>query len=366
VITSRLRRVHCRYGFLDEYPSKWAFRLLNHVAEQLLAKRDEFAMKRLLPLPDVETNFREEFESLRRWEVSLDLRHHFVRLLATFEILFPWGDGNLADFLRSAESDQHARTAEAGLWLAQQAYELGSALQALHDPHVLEDGQGSDQDKLYGRHGDLKPSNIIVFREPEKPDALGHLFISDMGLSSFHRRQSRSNIPTLSYSLSYAAPEIEERDKRTSRKIDVWGLGCVFLELAIWYVKGSPGVYEFEKARLVQDARFPQVETDAFYGFESESDHQPQVKPVVVEWTRSLFRDESCSPFLGDFLDLISRRMLVASPAKRARASEVAERLEEMMERCGVDSKYYRPLERRGTISKLVHSLGPRFGQPRT
>lgn len=71
-------------------------------------------------------------------------------------------------------------------------------------------------------HGDIKPSNILVFEEGIK--------FTDFNLSLLEG--SRKKIEHL-YTITYRPPEIAE--KRVSTKSDIWALGCTFFEIYYGY-----------------------------------------------------------------------------------------------------------------------------------
>lgn len=75
-------------------------------------------------------------------------------------------------------------------------------------------------------HGDIKPSNILVY-----PDDNNKFKYSDFNLSMIHC--SDSKLSKKIYTVTYRAPEIE--NKKVSLKSDVWALGCTFFEIYYGY-----------------------------------------------------------------------------------------------------------------------------------
>jgi serine/threonine protein kinase len=176
---------------------------------------------------------------------------HLIRLLATWHqddcwyLLFPWADGNLRDYWSSHEVLQH----EPALvkWIAKQCLGLARALMKIH--RSKSDDQKSEV-RDYGIHGDIKPENILWFKEPN--DQNGRLVICDFGFTRFHKKETRSNARPVGISQTYRAPEFDT-SPRISRSYDVWTLGCLYLEFATWYLAGLEGVNDFESRRIKDD-----------------------------------------------------------------------------------------------------------------
>lgn len=72
-------------------------------------------------------------------------------------------------------------------------------------------------------HGDIKPSNILVFGEDIK--------YTDFNLSSLHLTDKKINRRL--YTMTYRPPEISE--DWASLKSDIWALGCTFFEIYYGY-----------------------------------------------------------------------------------------------------------------------------------
>lgn len=219
-----------------------------------------------------------------------------MQLLVTMEyqgsyyLLFPWADGNLREFWRDHPQPQH--TEERALWLAKQCYGLASGLNLVHnmghtgsDPKAL---SAAVEPKLYGRHGDMKPENILLFKTFDDLPGLGELKIADFGLTRFHGRESRSNINPLGIpvSLTYRAPECDTGAK-VSQNYDIWTLGCLFLEFITWYLIGWNAVnMEFSTNRMNEDIN--EVKEDTFFKIvqlktDGVDDIGAVIKPSVVD-----------------------------------------------------------------------------------
>ncbi|KAK2607656.1 hypothetical protein N8I77_006319 [Diaporthe amygdali] len=103
-------------------------------------------------------------------------------------------------------------------------------------------------------HQDLKPSNILVFGRENVSSSENDLTfkISDFGNS--HTRRSAPDDPgRLGYdngsTRTYCPPELHwnhEVDFTVGPLVDMWSLGCVLIEAAVWICFGQRGRIEFQ------------------------------------------------------------------------------------------------------------------------
>ena len=101
---------------------------------------------------------------------------------------------------------------------------------------------------IVGYHHDIKPHNILAF---EQPGQLPILKLSDFGAGKFSsvRGKHHSVRPTDNPhgTLTYFGPEYPAGAEMT-RPFDMWALGCVYLELLLWFLdlhqphNGSPSL----------------------------------------------------------------------------------------------------------------------------
>jgi serine/threonine protein kinase len=233
--------------------------------------------------------------------------------------------------------------------MATQCYGVASALAAVHQDQAQEDGRqdedvtpqsstghGGQLPKLYGRHGDIKPKNILCFIVPaESGGKLAdiRLVLADFGLGGYNRQTSRSNIDPMNIqtSPSYRPPEKDLKKRSISRKIDIWGLGCTFLEFVTWYLKGWIAVdRDFPEMRAENDIY--DVNSDIFFRIDKEND-TPYVKRQVTEWIRTLREDAACTNYLHDFLDIIEGKLLRAWQKDRITCAELEIELAALMDK---------------------------------
>jgi serine/threonine protein kinase len=213
-----------------------------------------FALKRLnkrdnLKEAQQKKDFQDELDALKRFGGVV--HPHLVTLLATFTyreyyyFLFPYAECALD---RYWEEVNQSPEFGAGMvrWVAEQMLGIMEATHIIHNPEHLNKLAAEPR---YGRHGDIKPNNILWFKSPL--NERGMLVISDMGLSKFNRVTSRSNYTAqgIPGACAYRPPEVEMKDGKVSRAFDIWTLGCLFLEMLTWLLGGADGLQAFEEKR---------------------------------------------------------------------------------------------------------------------
>lgn len=208
-------------------------------------------------------------------------------------------------------------------WLAKQCVGLAEGLDRLHRHHTflqtcgslpredsipcetlipIQDSRPSQMEDpsqeitLFGRHGDIKPENILWFPACQSPmDASnGILKIADFGLTKFSKEttRSRSQSHVIQCTKSYMAPECRSGHKSgmLGPLTDIWSLGCVYLEFLAWFVGGGKSVEDFRRKRRCEvDSEFPELRIDdRFFIVSRLSDTrhqraQARVKTSVVQ-----------------------------------------------------------------------------------
>ncbi|EQB54102.1 protein kinase [Colletotrichum gloeosporioides Cg-14] len=264
-----------------------------------------FAIKRL-DSPSKEA-FQKEVQILKRF--SGDAHPHLISLLATYEmndtfyLIFPWAGADLKTYWKS-ENPTPTFDAATVIWMAEQCKGLAEGLTKLHQyetgllgksespknerlgPNIVLNG-GQDTGRhspLYGRHGDIKPENILWFAEHEQPGHRGVLKISDFGLSELNSRYSkskrRSHVPN---SPTYRPPECDLRQKVIKQSYDIWTLGCLYLEFIAWTLGGWELVNDFACRRRSMDP--VEAQSDCFFEIRdlgTSASVDAFVKPNVV------------------------------------------------------------------------------------
>lgn len=223
--------------------------------------------------------FEQEVNCLKR--LMEENNPSLVRLLATlnhnnhYYLIFPWADANLEEFMTREypNPDSPPRDASLARWVSKQLSSLASGLKLIHSSRIRPDNKQEMppvSKKIYGRHGDIKPPNILFFRSRDpRPGggwSLGIFKISDFGFTAFHRLESIM-VPAHAVGLSptYKAPECDGIS--VSPSSDLWSLGAVMLELMVWYVSGLEGYNAFNQRRRDDDMviMFDQPAQDKYF-----------------------------------------------------------------------------------------------------
>ena len=311
------------------------------------------AVKRLNS-PDVK-----EFEKEREILTKLGARDHphLIKLLATYHLdkryhlMFPYANANLRKYWDDNPLPWFNK--ETLLWSVKQMTGIASGLVVIHNyratiPLGVAGGFRKQKDaelrvregeELFGRHGDIKPENILWFKHMHGvEDKMGVLQIADFGLGRFHGRESRSRVDprTVQTSPTYEPPECKLR-RSVSRAYDIWSLGCLYLEFVTWLLKGSAEIGSFSNVRGKTSSLG--INEDNFFntihgGLDAE------VREEVIEWVKELHQHPKCSSLLHELLDLVMNKMLVVDARSRIKAGILHERLIMMTKASEKDEKY--------------------------
>ncbi|KAH6690275.1 kinase-like domain-containing protein [Plectosphaerella plurivora] len=345
----------------------------------------EFALKKLKS--QGEEPFREEVEVFEKLVHSRRPRSpdHLLRLELAFMhgeqgyLLFTWAEGSLKDYWKEEWRDPTNPVDVQ--WFFEQCYGLALGLRRLHDPNSYERSQfqsglglrsghahdgshgaadGDEEvenlrrmatakdDGKYGRHTDVKPDNILWYRQYE--DQSNHLVISDFGSAQFNSHDTRSNVsPGVAgqkgTTNTYQAPELSFGIKVT-RTYDIWSLGCVFLEFAVWFHQGSwQAVEDFAKQRSRDrqevEQRSLQFSEDMFYLVVPNNTWHGAgcqgIKPSVTARIDAIRALDSCTEATRSFLDLIQKNMLVPEAEKRLDGRMIRQQLNTIRAKCRKD-----------------------------
>jgi serine/threonine protein kinase len=251
-----------------------------------------------------EESFLQEKENLQKIQQLHD--EHIIKLIATcqrgprYYVIFPWArGGNLLQFW---EREDRRRNEDLILWSLCEMHSLVGALKALHSENC--------------RHGDLKPENILHYQNGKSL-----LVIADVGVSKFHRIATslrHEGTKTRATTPPYEAPEAQPHitDAR-SRVYDIWSLGCIFLEFAVWLLYGFEALEKFKDSRASTDSR---VANGSFYRHNSEG--LAEIHPKVSEAMSALRGDPLCKngTAIGDLIEIIAANLLQVDVSLRAKA----------------------------------------------
>ncbi|KAF5624404.1 serine threonine kinase [Fusarium sp. NRRL 52700] len=312
-----------------------------------------------------------EADSLARRLVIKKLadREHLHQLLFSFRradyyyLVFEWADGDLTDLWKTMPTLYSPDVYEDACWFFLQCSGIVRSLGSLHKQRssytasTLEEVFQNELGGQYGRHSDIKPQNLLWFSDYQG-DKKDHLVISDLGLTQFNTSQSKSHASWAGikgYTQTYKAPE-SEVDGEVGPRYDIWSLGCVFLEHAsVFLIRDTSCVEAFSKTRLDEHHlrnRIGNYHSDTFYNLITEGYFTDQYTPVgsiairgevkgsVLKMIQDLKDHHLCAPSMCDFLDLISKGMLVPDPSVRYTAGKVLRALRDIQIRCGQDPRY--------------------------
>ena len=217
-------------------------------------------------------------------------RHdHLISLVATYfhneihYLIFPWAETDLSGYWQHI-NPKPLRDDEMAKWLVQQCCGLACGLHKLHHwETTIESNLVNDTTKvkdesdiilLSGRHGDIKPKNVLWFADGR----YGILKIADFGATRFYHSTppNSSPVPTTP---DYRAPEYNT-EMTMNNSWDIWALGCLYLEFITWFSHGWRGVHEFAQKRLSRDSGYYNWETTTFY---TENDGKLVLKNCVIQ-----------------------------------------------------------------------------------
>jgi serine/threonine protein kinase len=216
---------------------------------------------------------------------SGDDNKHLISLLASYEqvnqyfLLFHWADADLLKYWNH-QNPCPSMEKDFVLWVAAQCEGIGSGLHRIHSykysdtllgSNTGRNGDGSRGRRSrrnsqttsgvrrnpsiadeYGRHGDIKPENILWFKDPHNANDLGVLKISDFGLADFKRSYKALHKPKSQtyHTPTYRPPEADLDDGEITQRSDIWPLACVYLEFVTWMLGGSKLVKQFADTRI--------------------------------------------------------------------------------------------------------------------
>ncbi|KAI0903661.1 kinase-like domain-containing protein [Ustulina deusta] len=248
-----------------------------------------------------------------------------------------WQDDISALQRLSAPKTRHEHLINLFLAYKHQCFGITDALKTLH-------GNNSEPGNDLGRHGDIKPENILWFKQPA--DDRGQLKVADFTLARFHSPET-VNVTApgnRGFTRTYRPPEVDlERSKRLAQNYDVWCLGCVFLEFVTWYLLGYDATrnkfflndcgqkrQSFVEVRVNDDHYYNGTLEDKFFNICYGNNVVPHVKESVKKWISFLRGDLHCSKDMYALLDVVEEWMLAIDPEARWSMTLVEEALDKI------------------------------------
>jgi len=303
------------------------------------------------------SNDEKEFEKEKQMHLKLESHPHLTPLYATFRqdgkwhLIFPWADSNLQEYWE--EQPTPKMNPQYVTWSLTEMRGLAEGLERVHNCRVtwniplVPGGAGKvrvqagdvelkveKDEQWYGRHGDIKPENVLTF--------MNVLKLADFGLGRFHGRDSRSNVDpkTITCSPTYEPPEVK-LGIPVNREYDIWSLGCLYLQFATWLLRGIQGINRFAYHRLEALQGLNGFKDDNFYTiFDNDGEKDAKVREGVESWVGELRQEEQCSQFIHDLLDLVMKHMLLVNSKERIKAKALPEMFTELEKRAESDEEY--------------------------
>ncbi|KIL90348.1 serine threonine protein kinase [Fusarium avenaceum] len=263
---------------------------------------------------------------------------HIVPLLASYReksqyhLVFPWAECDLAMFWRLHPKPPHdKRTLE---WIGRQMMGLADALSIIHGST-----ENNEMSSFYGVHGDLKPANILWFRDAPERHTLA---ITDFGSSYFLPSDEKeiAKPQNIKRTPAYRAPEVDITSEGVTQAYDIWGFGCILSQALLWTLDGLKGLERLSEARHDEEHNSPN--RDAFFQLQRTLDgvRSARLKPQVQNLLWSMRSHPHSTPFSNDILDLVVTGMLRIDLHQRMTSHEVARALAKICKRLDEDAAY--------------------------
>ncbi|KAH9206157.1 hypothetical protein DL95DRAFT_251274, partial [Leptodontidium sp. 2 PMI_412] len=204
------------------------------------------------------------------------------------------------------------------------------------------------------RHGDVKPANILRFKN--KGSWLGTLKLADLGRAKQRQgatQEQRSTEIDLWRSKAHEAPDIHvDPNASMSRLYDSWSFGTVIFDIIVWMLYGRQSLHNFAETTAVFESQGSPYWTR--HGDSAE------VSTMTKLWISHILRvDAECNrpegTAMGDLMKLVRDELLIvklpnlsdrdtsgetAVPGRRSNAARLLHQLEEIRTKARSDAKY--------------------------
>ncbi|KAF2085973.1 kinase-like protein [Saccharata proteae CBS 121410] len=246
-------------------------------------------------------------------------------------------------------------------------FQLILAILAIHEAGNLSDSSDA-RPSFRGWHQDVKPANILVCGSDTDPIYKWKFKLADMGLSHFKRattadsdEKSRDNYGTR----TYCAPEcyrssdsIGAMGLGVSQRVDLWSLGCIFSEVAVWIVEGFEGLEDYRLQRREATSKIP--------GFEdSGCTHDgEEVLGTVLDKHESLCADKRNSDIITKgVIRIVENDMLVRS-GSRPSAKVLWDKSDQLLHQAQKPQFHTGPTSRSTSGIDIGQNIGERQKSP--
>ncbi|KAF3034086.1 hypothetical protein E8E12_005727 [Didymella heteroderae] len=264
---------------------------------------------------------------------------HLLKCLASFvfsskyHMIYEKADCNVEEFMKRYADPRKLANFTSG-HLAQQLFGLADALCFIHnqgssdsqvDTKLL--GVPKKSSRRSGYIHDIKPENLLMFIYNRSAGKTYWIRMSDFSCAKVVdiletvSGKNRDSWKTASKSGTpvYRAPEAIT-EGRTSRPYDLFSLGCVFLELLVWFLDGYDALKAFRDQR--ECLLSPNTYEDEGFYYKTTDDEEFRLRDAVakkIEDVRS-----RCSGTLKDVADVIPN-LLQMDPQQRPTAKQLVD-----------------------------------------
>ncbi|KAI0189908.1 kinase-like domain-containing protein [Astrocystis sublimbata] len=294
----------------------------------------------------------DERNALERFDHHQPGHEHRLKLLLSFKhksvgcfLVFPFIETTLDQFWHSNILPDP--TYDDIRWLLRQCLGLATVLQEVHGSQIGDNRR---------RHGDIKPGNILYLTEPGTDR--GRLIIADPKVACFFSCEGffpRKASPMNAYqSPEYDVPSNGELDNVSDQRLDVWSLGCLFLEFAACYLHGysvsrqKQGMvvdHHGQECQSFADARYNDDDWSPshywpckFFNTSKTQGDRAYVKESVTRWIKYLHSSKNCSEAIHAVLNLIEHHMLCPKPTDRFTMKRLVCELTGILSKCSSET----------------------------
>lgn len=205
----------------------------------------------------------------------------------------------------------------------------------------------------YWRHGDIKPENILRFTSSKENVWIGTLKLADFGRAQKHllRTELRdTKEKELWRTRWYEPPDLAEEvhaqaQGKISRLFDIWSMGCVIFESALWLLYGFDSINDFLRTTsLVPNEHY------ATPYWRKLGDGWYEVSETASRWMKDILENDperNCA--IGHLIELVRDRLLkislppdseIYSEGFRTNATDLKDQLGKIIARAESDEEY--------------------------
>lgn len=180
-------------------------------------------------------------------------------------------------------------------------------------------------------HQDIKPDNILLCKNKQPSEFDITLKIADFGMSDIWQVSDGDPDAKGTYKKGdqrYSAPEcianydsLVRFDNWVGSEVDIWSMGCVFSEAAVWAVCGQPGRQDYVRRRVEETRRYETIIQNGFEGcFHNGTE---ALKAVTLMHSDILNSSRHWDTITPKVIRLIQQSMLLEHMGPRKSAREL-------------------------------------------